>query len=281
MTLEAKLKTRAAKSHAPATQGKSVKELLQAPAMKKKFEELMDKRASPFITSIINLSNSDATLQKAEPISVITSCIVAATLDLPIDKNLGYAWIVPYKGKAQFQMGYKGYIQLALRTGQYKSLNVIEVHEGELKQWNPLTEELEIDFENRKSDAVIGYAGYFELVNGFKKTVYWSREKIELHKRNFSKSSSRPDSVWDKFYDAMAKKTVIRNLLSKWGILSVEMKYAYQGEVEPAKVLIDQGIDDITIDLTASDYQVDSEQVDAPIADPAVESENAQNEVHF
>ncbi|MEI4927194.1 recombinase RecT, partial [Klebsiella pneumoniae] len=86
-----------------------------------------------------------------------------ATLDLPVDKNLGYAWIVPYSGKAQFQLGYKGYIQLALRTGQYKAINVIEVCEGELVKWNPLTEALELDFEKRKSDAVMGYAGYFEL----------------------------------------------------------------------------------------------------------------------
>lgn len=127
-------------------------------------------------------------LQKAEPMSVISSAMVAATLDLPVDKNLGYAWIVPYGGKAQFQLGYKGYIQLALRTGQYRNINVIEVYEGELQKWDRLTEEIELDFDEKKSDKVIGYTGYFELINGFKKTVYWSKEEIEKHKKKFSKS---------------------------------------------------------------------------------------------
>ncbi|EAH3048764.1 recombinase RecT, partial [Listeria monocytogenes] len=98
--------------------------------------------------------------------TVVTSAMVAATLDLPIDKNLGYAWIVPYKGRAQFQLGYKGYIQLALRTGQYKSINVIEVREGELLKWNRLTEEIELDLDNNTSEKVVGYCGYFQLING-------------------------------------------------------------------------------------------------------------------
>ncbi|WP_199775458.1 recombinase RecT, partial [Microbulbifer pacificus] len=134
--------------------------------------------------------------------------------------NLGYAWIVPYGGKAQFQLGYKGYIQLALRTGQYRNINVIEVYEGELKSFNRLTEEIELDFENRESDKVIGYTGFFELINGFRKTVYWSKEEIEKHKKKFSKS----DFGWKNDWDAMAKKTVIRNMLNKWGILSVDMQ---------------------------------------------------------
>ena len=150
----------------------TLKGLLASPALKKRFGEILDKRAPQFMTSIVNLYSSDPVLQKCEPMSVISAAMVAATLDLPVDKNLGYAWIVPYGNKAQFQLGYRGYVQLALRTGQYKSINVIEVYEGELKKWNRLTEELEIDFDARVSDAVIGYAAYFELVNGFKKTVY-------------------------------------------------------------------------------------------------------------
>ena len=105
----------------------------------------------------------------------------------------------------------KGYIQLALRSGQYKAINVIDVHEGELVKWNPLTEEFEIDFEARRSDAVVGYAGYFELLNGFRKAVYWSKEEITAHRKRFSKTKS--GGVWDSDFDAMARKTVIRNLL--------------------------------------------------------------------
>ena len=106
------------------------------------------------MSSILNLVNGDTNLQNCDPLSVISSAMVAATLDLPVDKNLGYAYVVPYGSKAQFQMGYKGYIQLALRTGQYKAINVVEVREGELISWNPLSEEVEIDFKQRKSDAV-------------------------------------------------------------------------------------------------------------------------------
>lgn len=101
-------------------------------------------------------------------------------------------------------------------------MNVIEVYEGELRGWNRLTEQFEFDPEGRLSDKVIGYVGYFELLNGFKKTVYWTKQEIELHKRKFSKS----DFGWKKDFDAMAKKTVLRNMLSKWGILSVEMQKA-------------------------------------------------------
>lgn len=212
----------------PPSTGTGIKALLNSPAVKKRFEEVLNKRAPQYISSIVNLVNSDVNLMQCEPMSVISSCMVAATLDLPVDKNLGYAWIVPYKNKATFQLGYKGYIQLALRTGKYKAINVIEVHEGELIKWNPLTEELEIDFEKKKSDAVIGYAGYFELINGFRKAVYWPKEKIEAHRKKFSKS----DFGWKNDYDAMAKKTVIRNMLSKWGILSIDMQVAYTKEID-------------------------------------------------
>ncbi|GIO25357.1 recombinase RecT [Oceanobacillus sp. J11TS1] len=201
-------------------QGTTMKQLLASPAVMNRFEEVLGKRANQFTASILSLYNSEKMLQKAEPMSVISSAMIAATLDLPVDKNLGYAWIVPYGGKAQFQMGYKGYIQLALRTGQYRNINVIEVYEGELQSFNRLTEEIELDFDARASDKVIGYTGFFELINGFRKTVYWSKEEIEKHKKKFSKS----DFGWKKDYDAMAKKTVIRNLLNKWGILSIDMQ---------------------------------------------------------
>lgn len=269
--LENKLKERAEGKVGTAVQGTNIKSLLNSPAIKKRFEELMDKRAPQYMTSIINLYNSDSLLQKAEPMSVISSCIVAATLDLPVDKNLGYAWIVPYSGKAQFQLGYKGYIQLALRTGRYKAINVIEVCEGELKKWNPLTEELDIDFEKRKSDAVIGYAGYFELINGFRKSVYWTRDQIESHRKKFSKS----DFGWKKDYDAMAKKTVIRNMLSKWGILSIEMQDAYNKESESTEITGDDGNKN-PIDLTPEDYNVNGSLEEEPEG-----SQDSQDELEF
>lgn len=204
----------------------SVKGLIDSPAVKKRFEEVLCEKAPQYMSSIVNLVNSDTNLKKCEPMSVISSCMVAATMDLPVDKNLGYAWIVPYGNKAQFQMGYKGYIQLALRTGQYRAINVVEIREGELIKWNPLSEEVDIDFNQRKSDKVIGYAGYFKLLNGFEKTVYWSKEEIEMHAKKFSKTYNFKNGVWQTDFDSMAKKTVLRNLLSKWGILSIEMQKA-------------------------------------------------------
>jgi len=237
--------------------GNTMKGLLNTPTIKNRFEEVLKQRAPQYMSSIVNLVNGDTNLKKCDQMSVIASCMVAATLDLPVDKNLGYAWVVPYGNKAQFQLGYKGYVQLALRTGQYKSINVIEIHEGELKKWNPLTEELEIDFMQKKSDMVIGYAGYFELINGFKKSIYWTKEQINTHKNKFSKS----DFGWKKDFDAMAKKTVLRNMLSKWGILSIEMQTAYSTDMATIKedVVksgdIKENVEYIDVDFTGTSSQ--------------------------
>ncbi|EHK2440912.1 recombinase RecT [Clostridium perfringens] len=248
--------------------GNTVKGLMDSPTIKKRFEEVLNEKAPQYMSSIVNLVNSDINLQKCEGMSVIASCMVAATMDLPVDKNLGYAWIVPYGNRAQFQMGYKGYIQLALRTGQYKSINVVEIREGELISWNPLTEEIEVDFEKRKSDAVIGYAGYFKLINGFEKTVFWTKEEVNNHANKFSKTVNSKNSVWKSNFDAMAKKTVLRNLLSKWGILSIEMQKAYTADenlinkglmddVENVQANIDS-IQDETEGVIEAAYTVDS-----------------------
>ncbi|PGC67591.1 recombinase RecT [Bacillus safensis] len=244
---------------APATQGTTIKALLSSPTVMNRFEEVLGKRAPQFTASILGLYNNEKTLQKAEPMSVISSAMVAATLDLPVDKNLGYAWIVPYKGKAQFQLGYKGYIQLALRTGQYKFINCIPIREGELQKWNPLTEELDIDFEKRQSDSVIGYAAYFELLNGFRKTSYWTKADVEKHKSKFSKS----DFGWGKDWDAMALKTVLKAILSKWGILSVEMQSALTEDENEQRERID-----ITDEIPETEIIDADEKPSAKDADP-------------
>lgn len=248
----------------------SLKDLLGTPTMKKKFEELMSARAPQYITSIINLYNSETSLQKCEPMSVVSSAMVAATLDLPVDKNLGYAWIVPYGNRAQFQLGYKGYIQLALRSGQYRFINVTPIHEGELKNWNPLTEEIEIDFESRQSDAIIGYAAYFELLNGFRKTIYWSKAQVEKHRSKFSKS----DFGWKKDWDAMATKTVLKALLSKWGILSVEMQKAVSEDAD------ERELKDITDEAKEVTDIKDPDIIDVTVAEEK-ESVHNQQDLNF
>jgi recombination protein RecT len=249
----------------------TLKGLLASPTLKKRFEEILDKRAPQFMTSIVNLYSSEKTLQKCDPMSVISSAMVAATLDLPIDKNLGYAWIVPYGNHAQFQLGYKGYIQLALRTGQYRAINVIKVYEGQLKKWNPLTEELELDFEAKKSDVVIGYAGFFELINGFCKTVYWTKEQIEAHRKRFSKS----DFGWKNDYDAMAMKTVLRNMLAKWGILSIEMQNAFNEDEKEVRE-----VKDITNEVQETEY-IEAEAFEVTEEQPAEKKPSAFEQESF
>ena len=208
------------------------KNILANETMKKKFTEILGKKAPGFMASIISLYNSDNKFQNVDGYSVVNSALLAATLDLPINKEFGFAWVIPYGKQAQFQIGYKGYIQLALRTGQYKNLNVIEIYKGQLKSFNPLTEEIELNIEEKSSDEVIGYAFYMRLLNGFEKTIYWPIAKVEAHAKRFSKTFK--SGPWQTDFDAMAKKTVMKNGLSKWGILSVEMQKAI--EVDQATI---------------------------------------------
>ena len=219
------------KENSSSVEGITLATLLKSDSIKNKFESVLEEGASQFLISISNLVNGDKGLREAEPISVLSSCFIAASLNLPIEKNLGYAWIIPYNGKATFQIGYKGYVQLALRTGEYTAINVVSIREGELIRYNPLLEEIELDFNKVKSDVVIGYAAHFKLKNGFTKTVYWTVEDIINHAKKYSPSFNNKNSLWKTDFDKMAKKTVLKNLLSKWGILSVKMNEAYMNDM--------------------------------------------------
>lgn len=262
----------------------NLKSLLNTPTMQKKFNEVLQEKSNGFMTSLLNLVNGDSNLSEAEPMSVVTSAMVAATLDLPIDKNLGYAWIVPFRDwkrnnikVAQFQLGYKGYIQLAMRSGQYKGLNVTEVYDGELKSWNRLTEGIEFDPEGRTSDEVIGYIGYFKLINGFEKTTYWTKQEIEAHRVKFNKAKNKTalSGVWASDYDAMANKTVLRNLLSKWGILSIEMQKAYTTDETVQEIDKSGNMVDVTDSFVEEDenLKVIEANDDGEIIAPAAEQE--------
>jgi recombination protein RecT len=226
----------------------AVKDQLKSKAVKQKFEDVLGKKAPQFISSLINVVNSNSDLKRVDQSSVIASALVAAALDLPINQNFGYMYIVPYGGKAQPQMGYKGYIQLAQRSGQYLHLNAISVYEDEFDGWNPLTEELryEPNFHDRDSkEEPVGYVGYFKLQNGFEKTVYWTRQQIDQHRQKFSKMSGKPkpSGVWASDFDAMALKTVLRNLIGKWGPMTVDMQTAFNTDEEVADVATDETVD--------------------------------------
>lgn len=215
------------------TQQITVKQFVNMNSTKKRFEDVLGKRAPQFMSSLVSVVNSNQDLQHVEAASVINSALVAAALDLPINSSLGYMYIVPYKGQAQPQIGYRGYIQLAQRSGRYKRINALPVYKDEYKGWNPLTEELkyEADFKDRGDEQPVGYYGTFELLNGFQKNVYWTRQQIDNRRKRFSqsggKNSDKPKGVWAKHYDAMALKTVLRNLLTKWGPMTVDMQTAY------------------------------------------------------
>lgn len=235
----------------------SIKQQLKVPSIKQKFENVLGSKAPQFITSLINVVNSSQDLARVDQSSVIASALVAASLNLPINPNFGYMYLVPYKGKAQPQMGYKGYIQLAQRSGQYLHLNAVPIYEDEFGGWNPLSEELkyEPNFHDRgKDETPIGYVGYFKLQNGFEKTVYWTREQIDQHRQKFSKMSNRPTSVWTTDFDAMALKTVLRNLIGKWGPMTVDMQTAYVTDEEvEQEVTATEEAEDVTPKQPATD----------------------------
>lgn len=209
-----------------------VKTLLRADAYKKRFEEVMGKRAPQFMASIANTANQSG-LRAAEPKSIIAAAFVAATLDLPIDRNLGFAWVVPYNGKqgtlGQFQMGWKGYVQLALRTSQYRRLNAQAVNAEAFDGYDEIGEP-KIDWSRFDPiKPIVGYVMAWQLVNGFTKVCYWTKERVEAHARRYSQSyRGGYDSAWKTHFDEMALKTVIMNELRRWGILSIEMQRAYE-----------------------------------------------------
>jgi len=209
---------------------KSVTSILSQENIKSRFSEILGKNANAFMSSIISATKTNPSLSDCEPESVISSAVIAATLNLPIQSNLGFAHIIPYKkdglSVAQFQMGYKGFIQLALRTAQYKNRNASEVYDGELVKHDRITGEVELDTTKKRSNKIIGYVAYFKLLNGFEKMFYMTKEQLENHGTKYSKSYSSKYGRWQLDFDSMALKTVIKLLLSKYGILSVDMQTA-------------------------------------------------------
>lgn len=246
-----------------------LKSMFKAESVKEQFQNALAKNAPTFIASVIDLYNSDSNLQLCDPKAIVMEALKAAVLHLPINKALGYAYIIPYnnsytekdeygrdildangkkkwykKMEPTFQMGYKGYIQLAMRTGQYRTLNADVVYEGEVRKVSKLTGEIAFDGD-KKSDNVIGYFCYFELLNGFSKTLYMTVDQMAMHAKKYAKGIKKEVTVeqlkalaqmpvltddktvgWMGNFHSMGVKTVVRNLLSKYGYLSVEMQNA-------------------------------------------------------
>ena len=202
-------------------EAKTLKGMLEMPAYKNKFNEMLGKKAAGFMSSIIAVANNNKLLAKANPATVIGAAAQAAMLDLPINQSLGFAYIVPYGSEAQFQLGYKGYIQLAQRTGQYVDIGSKTVYEGELEYENRLLDKFK--FGERTGDKVIGYLAYFRLTNGFEKMLFIEIDKMIAHAKRYSKNYKGGTEKWGLTdFDTMAEKTVLKKLLSKYGPLSIE-----------------------------------------------------------
>lgn len=258
--------------------------------VKSKFDDVLGKKSSQFMTSVVNAIRGNSQLQKCDSQSIISSALVAATYDLPIDSNLGFSALVPYYDnknkvhKSQFQMMYKGFVQLAIRSGAYEGINVSEVYEDELVDYNPITGEVNFTKvftsckqrkENQK-DKIIGYYAWFKLLTGFKKEIFMTVDEVRNHATTYSASYKKDlkegwtASKWSTDFESMAKKTVLKLLLSRWGILSIDMQRAIQD---------DQKVYDADGNESYSDNpDTEKQETTDPFAIESEESNNDTNE---
>ena len=234
------------------------------------------KNGTRFITSIVSAVQNNPQLQECTNQSILSAALLGESLNLSPSPMLGYYYLVPFndrqRGKvAQFQIGYKGLIQLAIRSGQYKKINVMAIKEGELEYFDPLNEEIKVNlmvdnWNAREQAKTIGYYATFELVNGFKKSIYWSREQMEAHAEQYSQGyrAKKGYTFWEKDFDAMAYKTMLRQLLSKWGIMSTDLMSAIDS-------------DEAIINEDGTKNYVETEEViDAPAAEPQQEEKKPE-----
>lgn len=200
-------------------------------------KSVLGEKKQAFVNNLTALVSNDKALQACEPMTLMFAALKATALDLPLDNNLGFAYVIPFKDNragttlATFMMGYKGVTQLAIRSGQFKNINVTDVREGELKGRNRLTGEVEVEWiaddKERSKAKVVGYMGYFKLLSGYEKTTYWSIEELEQHGVKYSQTYRKGYGVWKDNFDSMAKKTVVKLMLNKGDApMSVEMQQA-------------------------------------------------------
>lgn len=247
-------------------QQQTLQQLMNSGAVVKKMNDVLgsEKKASSFISSVISVSQNNKLLRNAEPMSILSSAMVAATLDLPIVPTLGMAYLVPYKGVCSFQIGYKGILELAMRSGEFRNIIDEVVCDGQLVKKNKFTGEYVFDEDsiklNDKGEAKpIGVMARFDLINGYSKTIYWSLEEIEAHAKRFSQAyRSGYDSPWKSDFWQMAKKTVLKSLLNKYAPKSVAMQTAFK--FDQSKVNLNSNdIGELNVDAFDAEY-VDNPQ---------------------
>lgn len=250
--------------------------------------QVLGEKKSSFVNNITALVANNAKLQECEPLSLMYAGIKATALDLPLDPNLGFAYVIPYKNNrekrtdAQFQIGYKGFIQLAIRSGQFKTINVIEIKDGEIESEDLLTGEISFKRKDgRESIKTIGYAAYFSLLNGFSKMLYMTAEQVKCHAGKYSQTYSssnqytRENSKWATDFDAMAKKTVLKLLLSKYAPLSVEMQ---QAVINDQAVLNETGATYVDNDPEAKAIDIAAEFIEEESGEEVKEATDAADE---
>jgi recombination protein RecT len=245
-------------------------------------------KAARFVTAITSAVSTNPALAECEASTIVSAGLLGEGLNLSPSPQLGQYYLVPFNDKknnrkvAQFQLGYKGYIQLAIRSGQYKKLNVLPIKEGELISFNPLEEEIEVqlieDETAREQAATIGYYAMFEYTNGFKKAMYWSKQKMESHAEKYSQGyrAHKGYTFWEKDFDAMACKTMLRQIISKWGIMSIEMQKALENDMG---VISENGTVDY-IDAPAEEAPIQAEVVDAqPTPEQPIHTETSFEDI--
>lgn len=228
--------------------------MIGSTSVQQRFEKMLGKKSAGFLSSLLTLTNNNKLLATANPKTILAAAATAASLDLPINPSLGKAWIVPYKGAAQFQIGYKGVIELAMRTGKMKHIIMTPVYEGEIRDWNRFTEAYTPG--EKTSDNIVGYFARFETVNGFSKTAYWTKEEVVAHAKRFSKAFN--SGPWQSDFDAMACKTVLLSIMKTYAPMSIEMQEALESDGKT--LTINENTEEVeTIEVEPSDAHEDAE----------------------
>lgn len=207
----------------------SVKAYFDQPKVMKKFSEIVGENSKSFVVSALQVIGQNENLQKCTPVSVYQAVAMAAVLNMPINPNIGMAYVIPYGNTATLQIGYQGFIQLAINSGQYKTIGASEIYENQIVSINPLTGHV-FDFSKTGNGAIVGYAASFELKNGFQKVIYMSEQEMNAHMVQFSKGHNRSDSPWKTNKTSMGCKTVLKKLIKTYGPKSIELQKAIDSD---------------------------------------------------
>lgn len=279
-----------------ANQKQTFSAFLAQDAMKKKINEMVGgEKGQQFVTSIISAVSTNPQLAECDNASIVSAALLGQALNLSPSPQLGQFYMVPFNKTiknpdgssfqikvAQFQIGYKGYIQLAIRSGQYKKLNVLAIKEGELIKYDPLDEDIEVKLieneEEREKAETIGYYAMFEYLNGFRKTIYWSKQRMEAHALKYSMGyrAKKGYTFWEKDFDGMAYKTMLRQLISKWGIMSIDLTMQKALESDMA-VINDNGTYDYVDNNEMVNEVIETENREQPVE--VKQEETQQNKV--